>query len=434
MKNTIRSHNENGVDGVHMHLENKKISRHFFLFLFVMYSIVYMTKNSFTAALTSIVAEGIMTKSQTGIINAAFYVVYTPLQIVGGIFADKYNPERMIKIGLIGGAISNTIIFLNQNFYVMLAAWVFNGVIQFALWPSIFKIMSSQLVRSDRRMMVFYMSFATSFGLLFGYFSAAFITDWKYNFLLSAVLLFVLAITLHFYYNRIEPNMLKDKEISLAPQKSSSKGSFGVTLKLFCASGFMFLVALTLFRCSVEQGIKALAPTMLMESYADVSPTLGNLMGTIIIIMGMLGTIFIRLVYPKIIRDEYAGYLILLTLSLPFVIIMKYIGSVRLAVAVGAMCVTTLFLSGTHLLISHCSMYFAKYGKNGTAAGIINASGAFGIIIYSYGFAKIAEKYNWNVVMNLLIVFTVLCILLNIIACILWRRFRKDEKEFEENV
>ena len=48
-----------------------------------MYSIVYMTKNCFNAALADIVNEGILTKSQTGSITAAFYIVYAPLQIVG---------------------------------------------------------------------------------------------------------------------------------------------------------------------------------------------------------------------------------------------------------------------------------------------------------------------------------------------------------------
>ena len=92
---------------VNIHLENKKVSRHFFVFLFLMYTFVYMTKNCFNAALADIVAEGVLTKSQTGFITAMFYVVYAPLQILGGIVADKYSPELMIKVGLIGGAGAN---------------------------------------------------------------------------------------------------------------------------------------------------------------------------------------------------------------------------------------------------------------------------------------------------------------------------------------
>ena len=128
-----------------MHLENKKVSFMYFWIIWLMYALVYMTKNCYSAAMASIVSEGILTKSQTGLITALFYGVYGPLQIVGGIYADKYNPGKLIKIGLIGAGIANAIIFFNQNYYVMLIVWTFNAIVQFALYPAVFKIVSSQL-------------------------------------------------------------------------------------------------------------------------------------------------------------------------------------------------------------------------------------------------------------------------------------------------
>lgn len=89
-----------------MHLENKKVSFMYFWIIWLMYALVYMTKNCYSAAMASIVSEGILTKSQTGLITALFYGVYGPLQIVGGIYADKYNPGKLIKIGLIGAGIA----------------------------------------------------------------------------------------------------------------------------------------------------------------------------------------------------------------------------------------------------------------------------------------------------------------------------------------
>ena len=157
------------VDGVHMHLENRKIGKFFFWYIWVMYALVYMTKYCFSSALAPIVESGLLTKSQTGFIAASFHFVYAPLQILGGMFADRYNPERMIKLSLGGSAIANLIIFLNQNYYVMLFAWMFNAIAQFVIWPSVFKIMASQLPRSERKKNAFYMSFCTTFGLLISY-------------------------------------------------------------------------------------------------------------------------------------------------------------------------------------------------------------------------------------------------------------------------
>ena len=184
---------------INLHLENKKVSRLFFTFLFLMYAIVYMTKNCFNGALADIVAEGVLTKSQTGLITALFYLVYTPLQIVGGIIVDKYSPELLVKIGLFGGALANAIIFFNHNYYVMLVVWTLNALIQFAIWPGIYKIVTSQLCRSDKSYMIFLITMASTVGLLMSYVIAAFLPSWEMNFAVSAVALFVLTVAMHFY-------------------------------------------------------------------------------------------------------------------------------------------------------------------------------------------------------------------------------------------
>ena len=200
----------NAFKDTHIHLESKRKSRLFFAFLFLLYALVYMTKNCFGAALADIVSEGVLTKSQTGIISGTFYLVYAPLQIVGGIVADRYNPERLITVGLLGGALANAVIFFNHNFIVMLIAWALNAASQFALWPAVFKIISSQLVRSDRSQMVFLLSFSSAVGLLLGYVIAAFIPAWNWNFAVSAAVLLLLTVGLIVFSRLLSPHMKPD--------------------------------------------------------------------------------------------------------------------------------------------------------------------------------------------------------------------------------
>lgn len=76
----------NFLKDINIHLENKKASRSFFVFIWILYALVYMTKNCFSGALSSIVAEGSLTLTEASIINGAFYAAYAPLQILGGIF------------------------------------------------------------------------------------------------------------------------------------------------------------------------------------------------------------------------------------------------------------------------------------------------------------------------------------------------------------
>lgn len=347
------------VDGVHMHLENKKVSRNFFWMLWLMYAVVYMTKNCYSAAMASIVHEGVLTKSQTGLISAAFYFVYAPLQIVGGVFADKYNPERMIKIGLIGGGLANLIIFLNQNYYVMLFAWVFNSIIQFALWPSVFKIISSQLESEYKIKGIYYITFSSTFGLLLAY-------------------------------------------------------------------------IVTALRTIVSNGIQTLSSTMLMESYEHISPSLGNMLNTLIIISGLLGVMLVnQFVYPKLIRSEVGATLLLLVLSIVPVVILTGLRKTSTIVIVVALCLSAAILNGSGLLMSRCSAFFVKYGKNGLASGINNSSASIAITIQNYGILSLADSQGWKSVVRLwlgLVIFSGLCAA---VALPLWKRFKKGVIRFE---
>ena len=411
-------------DKVDIHLENKKKSRVFFLFLLLMYSVVFMTKNCFSAAMAQIVANGILTKSQTGLLSAIFYLVYAPLQVPGGMLADRYSPERFIKIGLIGSAAANLVIFFNHNYYVMLFAWIFNAVIQAPLWPSVFKIISSQLVRSDRKHMIFLASFANSFGLALGYAVAAFIPSWEYNFLVSVVVLLVCVIVLHILCSNLDPYMKLDKREEI---KNDNTGKNDIsTVRIFAMSGFFLVLPGVLLRAMIELGIKTFSPTMLMESYSNISASAGNLLNVLIIISGILGTLIVKfLLYPRFIKNESFGICLMLILALPFAVVLKMIGSTPVSYAVISLCGISVFLTATHLFLLYFNLYFVPYKKNGLASGISNAAGSFGIVLESYGFTRIAEKSSWNTVTMLWIIMLITAVLFTAFAIPLSIKFKK---------
>ena len=120
------------------------------LTLLVAYAFISMTRSCFNAAMVSIVQLGVFTKTQTGVISAVFYAFYGILQVVGGIVIDRRKPEHFITLGFVGAAISNFIIYFNQNYTVILCAWAFNAIAQFAVWPAIFKLLSTMLPRDMR--------------------------------------------------------------------------------------------------------------------------------------------------------------------------------------------------------------------------------------------------------------------------------------------
>lgn len=414
--------------GDDMHLENKKLSKRFFWMLWIMYAVVYMTKSCYSAAMASIVNEGILTKSQTGLINAVFYGVYAPLQIVGGIFADKYNPERMIKIGLVGAGIANLIIFFNQNYYVMLFTWTFNAMIQFALWPSIFKIISSQLEKEYRVKGVYYINFSSTFGLILAYLVATVVSRWQQNFMISAIALFSFAVMFHFASNRVEKQLVLDEEPKEKNIKTENTTSDVPAFKLFFASGFLFLVVVTGIRSIVSNSVQTLSATMLMESYEQISPSIGNLLNVLVIIAGIVGLMLAnKLIYPRLIRNEAGAYLFLLGLAIVPVCIMILIGKVPVILIIISLCIASAVLGGSGIPMAWCSAAFAKYGKNGVAAGVNNASVAIAIMLQNYVIVLIADHNGWGTVVYLCIAFLIIACILTAVAMPMWTAFKKTK-------
>ncbi len=408
-----------------VHFENRSVSRHFFWFVWFIYVIVYMTKNCFSAAMASIVFEGVMTKSQTGLITAVFYIVYAPLQVVGGIFADKYDPEKLIKFGLIGGGIANLIVFLNHNYYVVLVTWIFNAVVQFAIWPSIFKIVSSQIVREDRKDSTFYISFSATAGLLLAYLVAALLPKWNYNFLVSAIALFILAAVLHVVTGRIGNYMVPDDKIEEKTVDSVTEIKIP-TFKLFLESGFFILITVAFIRTVVANSMKTLSATMLMETYSGISPSLGNLLNMFIIGVGVVGTVLVKKVlYPNYIKSAPTGIAIMFGISLLSSIALIFVGKLDIAIIVIALCVVAGCLSAATLFSTYCNLRFAKFGKSGTVAGIMNAATSVGVVVNSYGVAKFAEMYDWKTVNIGFCILLVVGLLLICIMIPFWKRFKK---------
>lgn len=419
---------ESSVDGVHMHLENKKVSFIFFWVIWILYTVVYMTKNCYSAAMASIVSEGVLTKSQTGLLTALFYLAYGPLQILGGIFADKYNPERLVKIGLVGAAISNTLIFFNQTYSLMLIAWTFNGTIQFALYPAVFKIVSSQLEAEYRIKGVYFLSLSSTSGMVLAYLVAAVVSKWQYNFALSAVALFLLAIGFHFVCNWVERYMVPDTR---TPEERQPKVLQVVTPKisawrLFWLSGFTIFVVVTALRFLVTNAINTLSATMLMESYTSISHSMGNILNILIIVSGVLGiTLVNRFVYPRITHNEMTATVLLIAIALVPMLLICFTGKTPVFLIVICLCVTSAILTGSGLLVSHASAAFAKYGMNGLATGVYNALASLSIVAQSYGVVKIADYSGWNVACYFLFALLLIAGASTLIAIPLWKKFKQ---------
>ena len=420
---------ETGINvekNIGIYLENKEVSRKFFWFIFITYALVSMTKNCYNGAMASIVSEGVLTKSQTGLITAVFYLVYAPMQIVGGIVADKFSPQRMIKIGLIGAAIANIVISLNQNYYVMLTVWAFNGLIQFGIWPSVFKIVSSQLVRSDRVQMIFYLSFCATGGLVLAYLLAAILPSWEYNFVVSAIVLLALAITLHILNKRISPYMKWDKKEEPEEKKEEALKNHPSTMRVFLKSGFFFVCITVLLSITVSQSKSTLSSIMFVENYQSVSPPLGNILTIVFVLSGMVGTIIAKRFCDSV-RNELVAMALTLVVEIPLLTICIFIGKIPVFIVVVILALVAALESIANLFRNYYNVHFVKYGKSGTAAGILNAAMALSYMLAAYVMPKTVETFGWGTYLTSLPILIGISAFSLLLVCNTFKNFKRGQ-------
>lgn len=411
------------------YLESKKLSLLLMIFVFVMFSLIYMTKNMFSAAMASIVENGIMTKSQTGAINAVFWFVYAVFQIIGGFVVDRISLSKPVVIALIGGFICNLVIYFNQSYAVIMVVWVINAICQFGLWPSAFKIVSTQLAPSIRKTCIFWMLFSTTVGLGLSMLVASFVSKWQDNFLISAItcaVYFVLWIVLYPMFERkmIETEMPIEENKADEPVKKASMAS------LLISTGLLVISIIVLLRTMIDNAVKMLAPTMLMESYDNLSSAVANRLSLIIVITSAVGILISMFVSTRLIKNEMKAAAVLLTVSLPFMVVCCFIGKVGYMPLLVSLAIGTMFIhSASGLTQSLVAAKYEKVGRIGTVSGFLNATASVGIMLASYVFARIAEEMSWTNVAICWVVIIVIVIILALCVLRTWTRFVGADKD-----
>lgn len=408
---------------------DKKVSVVIMVFLFLCFAFISLTKNCFSSAMVFIVEEGFLTKSQTGTITSVFYVIYGILQIVGGLFADRWHPERLITIGFMGAGIANLVIYFNQSYAVMMSAWIFNALTQFPVWPAIFKIISSMIHPDVRKKAIYLMSFATVSGLMLGYVIAAVVSRWQHNFLFSAIGLMALAlIWLVIWKVSITKSemVLNEHEEPTVPHHDEHPNFKLLPMLLVSGVGFVCIIN---FTCNVFNiGIKSFVPTMIRESYSTVSSSFATIISLIVLFTGAAGP-FIARYWQRITKNEVKIFALSNTIGLIPCGVILLIGKIHYAVIIGAMATLMLTISSANLYYSYVSAFFSRWGKSGTIAGIINFAASFGVFFANFFLTRVADGFGWTATLMVCFGLLLLATVISYIIYPRWEKFKKKEEQ-----
>lgn len=410
------------------YLEDERLSLILFLVIWLLYTVIYMTKNCYSAAMADLVNEQVLTKSQTGAINAAFYLIYAVFQVIGGFAVDKFSPGRLVFVGFLGAAICNAVIYFNQNYTVMMVTWSINAIVQFGVWPGVFKIVSAELAKVHRKKAIFYISLANSAGLILSYFCAALVNRWQSNFSISAISMFLASFIWYFVYRYAEKRMVtetieKPVEKVEKVKKQENKGNF---IMLMISTGAVLIMASNFIQSILNSGLKALTPVMIMESYDAISPALANSLNILLIAGGVIASFVARKFVFKRVKNEASVMTLFFILSMPLVVLFALVGRIPAMVLFLDLTLVVAFMTVASLTVFYVSARFAKYGCDGTASGVFNAMAALGIVAANFVFTKLADSFGWTVTNYVFIGTAVVGLIVTAAAIPLWRKMLKD--------
>ncbi len=423
-----------------MHKMSKEIKASWCLFIisWAVYAVISMTKGAFSASIASIIQEGLFNKADAGLVNAGFYLLYGGAQLVFFKVLDKISPIKLITLTLLGTIISLVGMALSNSFLSMLILWSFCGLIQFAVWPAVLRLISEYLLPEHEGFARIAIAFSYCVGSLTNYLLAALVLRsfrWTALFWTFSVIVLVFLLTWIIVTQKAAPllrsaNKNRVESINtpqIGEQSQSNGGVFGVMV----SSGLIFMLVTAFSRATLDSGLKSWVPTMIVENYRDsVSISFANVLTTILICVNLTGAFIATVVYPRRVKSAMWALALCFVSALPFIITLLWIGKISVALVVFALTViTTIMYAGHQLQNVIIPSRFSVLGKQGSVSAVVNAFASFGVVAANFGFGYLAEHYGWRTTTMSWIVIAVVAFSFTALAAPRWKRFFAERGE-----
>ena len=395
------------------------------------FTVICMTKYCFSSAMVFIVDEGYMSNFQTGLISSAYWLVYAVFQFIGGVIADKWHPEKLIMIGLLSASVASGLIyFCYTNYVLTLVIWMLNAMLQFGVWPSVFRILSAIFKGKALSVAMMIAALGTPSAIMLSYLVAAITPRWQASFIIASVIIFTLAvawfITVRLSGDYIESlHLTKNKrKDTLTVSDNGGDGAEMSTARLIVISGLGFILLLSFLRALIAY-MPSLVPSILASAYDEVTPSTSTLVALIPLFCNLTGPIFSTYVSTKV-KNEILAASIIFAVILPAGALTLLLGRVSYWAIIAAMAVVAFGASAsTFFVVTIIATKYNRWGKGATIAGFLNAFGAFGNVAASAVMTWIADNYSWRGSLLAMVIFVSTALILAITEIPIWVKFNK---------
>jgi OPA family glycerol-3-phosphate transporter-like MFS transporter len=197
-------------------------------------------------------------------------------------------------------------------------------------------------------------------------------------------------------------------------------------LGLIALAGLVPVFIVIILQGILRDGIQTWLPSIVKEQFG-LGESSSVLSVAILPALSMVSIVAASFVYRKIkneIKTSFIMFLISFIATIPLVF-----GGVPAIVTILAASLISACMHGINLmLISFIPKAFMKYGMVSTFSGILNAFTYVGAALSTYGFAAIADRFNWNAVIISWCVIALSATLICLFKIKGWRGFLANTK------
>ncbi|MDE5996539.1 MAG: MFS transporter [Eubacterium sp.] len=406
-------------------IDSLKKSRLVVVVLWLIYASAYFGRTCYSAAIASIVSNGVYSKADIGIVGTVFFVCYGVGQIVNGILGDKINPFKMVLSGAFLSSLCCISIAFADSIFAMSVIWGANGIFQSMLWSPLLRIYSETINEKLRHKAVLHIALSLPVGTVCSYLVSTLIiqhSSFKYVFMSGGIVIFVMFLAALISFLSIRKSIIKEKIAVVMPQENSipKKTSLWSVVLL---SGLLIILVPSFLHGMMRDGITNWVPTMITEVYG-VSPSLSTFLTIALPIFNAFGAYAVTPLYKKLGENEMKTAGVTAAVALVPMLLLMLIGRVPVIVVVLLLALTTASMYAlNYLIISRVPVRFASYSCTSSISGILNSFAYIGCSVSVYGFGAVSQKMGWTAVIMIWIVSGVITSLFAFLSNKKWKKF-----------
>lgn len=403
-------------------INNHKITSLLFWLCWFAYFTSYIGRLNYSSAMTAMIQEDVLTKSQAGFISMMYFWAYGIGQLCNGILGDRMHPGKMIFIGLSVASAANMIMGFLGNNYLMALIWGINGYAQAMIWPPIIRIFS-EMLKSEQKMK-FCIDIVSSqvVGTLASYLIAAaviWIIGWKAVFGTAAICLAVIALIWYYGFGKVE--RYSRKFGSDVEENNRKKSQIEEQIKfsdLLLHTGLLAVLVPVIVHGVLKDGVTTWVPTFITENFFT-SPSFSILITTVLPIINLTGAYAARYVFKKCGEREVMASVVffgIANISLIGICFVKG-SSIVLTVILFAV-ITASMMAVNTLFVNMFALRFESVGRVATVSGLLNSMAYLGTAISTFTIGVMVEKLGWNLTIGSWVAVTAVALIL----CIKYRK------------